>query len=195
MNSALEEFVLRLDQWGVMDVFVPFILVFTLVFAVLQKSKILGKEEERRKFNVIIALVIALAVVIPHITGDYPYGADIVDMINRALPNVALVVIAIIMLLVMIGVWGNDINIKESPLAGFAVIFSFVAVFIIFGGAAGWWGGNWPVWLSWLGNPDAQVIVVGILVFGIIIWFVTAEPKAKDKEAMGNDMWRKLWKD
>jgi len=181
-NSYLEQFIVRLDQWGVMDVFVPFILVFTLVFAVLQKSKILGKDEERRKFNVIVALVLALAVIIPHITDTYPAGADIVDMINSALPNVALVIIAVVMLLVMIGVWGNDINIKDSPLAGFAVIISFIAVIIIFGGSAGWWGGDWPVWLNWLGNPDAQIIVVGLLVFGIIIWFVTAEPKERNKD-------------
>ncbi|MFH1505683.1 MAG: hypothetical protein ABIE94_01700 [archaeon] len=196
VNSALEQFVVRLDSWGFMDVFIPFILVFTLVFAVLQKSKILGKEEERRKFNVVVALALALAVVIPHITGSYPAGRDIVLMINNALPNVALFVIAIIMLLVMIGVWGGDIDIKNSPLAGFAVIISFIAIIIIFGGAAGWWGGQWPVWLRWLGNPDAQVIIVGLLVFGIIIFFVTSEPK--DKGEGGTKFLKdfgKVWKD
>ena len=65
----LENFVRALDGWGLTDVMLPFLLIFTLVFAIMQKTKILG--EDKKNFNVIIALVMALLVVIPHITSSY----------------------------------------------------------------------------------------------------------------------------
>ena len=67
MKMALQDFIMLLDAWGVTDVLIPFILVFTIVFAVLQKTKILG--DGKKNYNVMIALVMALAVVIPHIFG------------------------------------------------------------------------------------------------------------------------------
>jgi len=51
------------------------ILIFTIIYAALYKSKILG--EDRKNFNVIIALVVALSVIIPHVLGTYPAGYDI----------------------------------------------------------------------------------------------------------------------
>ena len=36
----LEEFIITLDRWGLTDVLLPFLLVFTVVYAILQKAKI-----------------------------------------------------------------------------------------------------------------------------------------------------------
>ena len=83
----------ELNNLGVMDSLLPFLLIFTIVFAVLEKTKIIG--EGKKQFNVIIALVISLMVVIPHVTGNYPPGQDAVQTINNALPNVSVVIIAV----------------------------------------------------------------------------------------------------
>ena len=80
-----------MESWGMLDVLLPFLLIFTVVFAVLQKAKIFG--EDSKRFNVIIALVLGMVVVIPHIMGNYPEGQDAVLIINKLLPNVALVLI------------------------------------------------------------------------------------------------------
>jgi len=72
-------------------------LVFTIVFATLQKTKILGEDENkkpRKNFNAVIALVMGLAVVIPHVIGSYPPDGDVVNIINNALPNVSVVLVA-----------------------------------------------------------------------------------------------------
>ena len=47
-----------LEDYGFYDVVLPFLLVFVLVFATLQKIKIFGKES--RRYNAIIALVMGL---------------------------------------------------------------------------------------------------------------------------------------
>ena len=175
----LENFMVLLYEWGVMDVLLPFILVFTIVFATLQKTKILG--EGKKQFNVILSLVMALGVVIPHVTGSYmEWGFDPVQVINNALPQVSIIVVAIIMLLLIIGVFGNQIDIAGGSLAGWVVILAIIAVTLIFGTQVGWF--RLPLWLVFLQNPELQALIVMILVFGVIIWFITKEDKDPTKE-------------
>jgi hypothetical protein len=175
---AFERFMLQLAELGVLDVLLPFLLIFTIVFAVLQKTKILG--DGRKNFNVIVALVMALSVVIPHVTGSYyaTFGFDPVTVINDALPQVSIIVIAIVMMLIIIGVFGNDFDIAGTSLSGLVVILAFVAVVLIFGSGVGWF--YMPDWLYWLNDPEIQSLVIMILVFGIIIWFITKEDKPSD---------------
>ena len=93
-NFRFNELGRALERVGVVDVLLPFLLIFTIVFAVLEKSRILG--EERRNMNSAIAIIFALMIVIPHITGNLPAGYDPVLIINAALPAVGFVVVGIV---------------------------------------------------------------------------------------------------
>ncbi|MGV8162783.1 MAG: hypothetical protein ACP5N2_05635 [Candidatus Nanoarchaeia archaeon] len=177
---------LSLEQVGVLDVIMPFILIFTIIYAVLQKSKILGKDAEgkpRKNFNVIIALVMGLAVVIPHVMGQKNiYGVSVVDILNNALPNVALVAVIIVMILLTIGVFGKEFDIGEGY-GGFFVIAAFLVIGFIFAASAGWFKqGSLPNWLYFIYDPQFQALVVTLLVFGLIIYFITKEDKPKNKD-------------
>ena len=81
-----------LDYYRVADVLLPFLLVFLIVFATLQKVKILG--ESKKNFNVMLALIMGLAVIFPHVLGT---GPDVVPIINNSLPSISLVIVGIIM--------------------------------------------------------------------------------------------------
>ena len=168
--AAFQNVIYYLESMGLTDVILPFVLIFTVVFAILQKARIFGTDS--KKYNIIVGLVIGLLVVIPHVTGRYPPGADVVDIINTAIPAVSVLVIAIIMFLVLVGIF------FEAEAGGWVsslvLLFSILAVVWIFGKAAGWWF-NMPFWLD---DPDVQALVVIILVFGIIVWFITAEPSS-----------------
>ncbi|HYD02697.1 MAG TPA: hypothetical protein VEC16_00200 [Alphaproteobacteria bacterium] len=185
--------IMAMQNAGIADIILPFILIFTLVFAILQKTKILGVDDDtkkpRKNFNVVVALVMGLGVVIPHVTGSYPSpNMDVVNIINTALPNISVVIVAVIMLLLMIGAFGGDVNIAGSNrLAGYAVFFSIAVTIFIFGTAAYWW--NLPAWASFMLNPDLQALIVIILVFGVIISFITGddEPK-KDKPGLFDEL-------
>lgn len=175
----------NLQYIGVLDVLLPFILVFTLVFAVLQKTKILGEDENkkpRKNFNVIISLVMALGVVMPHVTGAYNYGGiDPVEVINRALPNISLLVVGIVMVLLVTGVFGKPLDTSKSYLGGGFIALAILSVGLIFAVAAGLIGrGYIPRWLYFLYDPQFQALVVTILVFALIINFITKEDKPKD---------------
>ena len=163
----------RLDAMGLTDVLLPFLLIFSIVFAVLNKAKLFGKD--KKNIDVIVALVIALLVVIPHVTGTYPPGGDVVEIMNNAIPNVSIVIVAIVMLLIMIGVFGVNLDIAGSSLGGIIALLAALIVFFIFGRSAGWFGKNLPPWLGFLNNPDTMALIVVLLVFGIIVAFVTGD--------------------
>ncbi len=190
--------VYTLESLGISDVLLPFILVFTLVFAILQKSKIFessGSEGGRTKpFNIVIALAMSLAVVIPHVLGYYPPGADIVDIINSALPQVSIILVAVLMALLIIGLFGGRAEWK-GPLTGWIAFLSFIVIGYIFGRAAGWFI-YLPDWLYWLDNPDTQALIVVVGVFALIIWYITKEETPADKEQAVDkfrDSWSKLF--
>lgn len=161
-----------LQQIGVFDIILPFILVFTIVYAVLQKIKLFG--EESKKFNVVIALVMGAAVIVPHVLQIYPPEKDIVNIINGAMPQISVILVAAVMFLLILGVLGKKVALGGASLSGFIAFIAAIIVIYIFGEQAGWW--VYPYWLGSILNPDTQALVVVILVFAIIIWFITKEP-------------------
>lgn len=188
--------IMNLEYMGVLDVVLPFILVFTLVFAVLQKTKILGEDENkkpRKNFNVIIALVMALAVIIPHVTGSYIYGVDVVEVINSAIPNIALLVVGIVMVMLVTGVFGKPLDTSKSYMGGGIVALSILAVGIIFAVSAGWIGRTYiPRWLYFLYNPQFQTLVITLIVFALIIHFITKEEKPPTADKDKNKGWKEF---
>jgi hypothetical protein len=172
------EFVEVLESWGLTDALLPFLLIFVILFAILQKTKVLG--EGKKNFNVIVSLVISLLVVIPHVTNSYPPEGDVVLIINTALPQVSIIFVAIIMLLVLIGILGGEAHWMGGSLSGWIAIISFIVIIWIFGRAAGWFS-YVPGWLRWIQDPDVWALIVILLVFGIVIWFITRDSEEQNK--------------
>lgn len=156
------------QTYGVMDFLLPFILVFTIVFAVMQKTKILG---DKKNYNVIIALVLGLLFVVPHLTGNYPLGYDPVQVMNDALPSISLVSIAAIMVLLLLGIFGAGFAQAATPIIAIVAI-GFVVY--IFGASLNFWTGPYDTFYWWTSETTELMIV--ILIFGLIIWFITKEP-------------------
>ena len=160
-----------LERIGFVDVLLPFLLIFTIIFAILEKTKILG--EGKKNMNVGIALIFGLLVVIPHVTGNFPAGMDPVEIINAALPSVSLVVVAIIALMILIGVFAHDRIMLGMTAPGWIGFFSIVTILFIFGSAAGWWSSGFMDMLESTFGSNVISIIIMLLVFGIIIAFVT----------------------
>jgi hypothetical protein len=128
--------------------------------------------------------------VLPHILGKpYPGGVNPVAMIERAVPSVALVLVAILMLFIMLGMFGfNKFTLAGRWSGAFALIFSVLAIAFIFARAGGWFGGasgNLPPLLQWLepalNNPDLIAFLVTLLVFGLIVVYITSTPPEGDR--------------
>lgn len=163
-----------LEQLGVADVILPFILIFTVLFAVLQRVPIFGKEA--RKYNTIFALVVALLAIIPHVTQPGT-SYDIIPVINNSLPQIALVVVALLMVMMMTGIIGFEEG--KEPWKKWGKYFVYIAAIIviyIFGASAGLW--QYIGFFNYFNDPNLLAVVVILLVFGLVIWFITSEKTA-----------------
>jgi len=169
------------QAYGIMDILLPFILVFTIVFAVMQKTKILG---DKKQFNVVIALILGLLFVAPHIGGTYPLGYDPVQVMNETLPSISLVSVAAIMLLILMGIFGTGFAAAATPIIALA---SLGFVIYIFGSSLHLWNGPYDAFSWW--SPEITELMIVLLIFGLIIWFITREPTS----TTGADSLKKVW--
>ena len=183
-SLRLEGFIRSLDRWGLTDVLLPFLLIFVVVYAILQKTRILG--DDRKNLNVIIAIVVGLLVVIPHVTGRFPANMDPVQILNDALPQVSVVLVAIIFLLILIGVFGQEQVFLGVSMPGWIAFFSLVVIIAIFGGAAGWWSGTFNYYLERVLGEEAIAIAVMLVVFGLIIAWITSDSKERGERTLVN---------
>ena len=180
----LDGFMRSLDTWGLTDVLLPFLLIFVVIYAILQKTRILG--DGKKNLNVIIALVVGLLVVVPHVTGRYSGYADPVQILNDSLPQVSVVIVAVIFLLILIGVFGQEQVFLGVSMPGWIAFFSFAAIVIIFGGSAGWWNGTFNYYLESVLGEEAIAIAIMLLVFGLIIAWITSDSKEREDRTLLN---------
>ena len=191
---ALEGIFAQLESMGLI-VFLIFALIFTVVFAILQKVQIFGdpaKDKKVKNYNTIVAMVMAALVVFPHVLWGTPDPTDavlsnglpdIVDIITSALPSVGVVIIAILMALLIVGILGRRVELGGSSLSGWIAMGAFAVIVYIFGASANWWSA--PGFMDFiLNNQDLLALVLVLLVFAIVIWFITKEDK-DDKKGVG----------
>jgi hypothetical protein len=171
-GGYFSDFVYWLDYWGVRDIILPFILIFTIFFAVLEKIHLFGPKD--KKYNVVLSLAVALLVIIPHATGMYPAEADVVNIINDSIPEVALLAIVVVLLLFMVGLTGGTVP-QKTGLTSLLAIAAMAILVMIFVNAMT------PVPILQYIDPSIQALIVILLIFGLIIWFVTKEEPAQKK--------------
>lgn len=157
------------QAYGVMDFLLPFILVFTIIYAVTAK---LALFKDHKQFRVVIALVLSLLFVVPHITGTYPLGYDPVQVMNESLPSISLVSVAAIMVLLLMGIFGADFTAAAAP---WIAIVSMGFVVYIFGASLKLWRGPYDVFYWW--SSDVTELMIVLLIFGLVVWFIVKEPR------------------
>jgi hypothetical protein len=140
------------DQVGGFDILLPFLLVFTLVFAVLQKISLFGSG--KKNINMIVALIISIF---------FLNNTYLIFIMQKFLPNVSIILVVVLMFLLIFGTFIGPNKFKEGML-GWAFIVSLIAVvFALFSdvfdpyagpetGITGWYyaidpGTRFMVWL------------------------------------------------
>ncbi|MSS74333.1 hypothetical protein EXS72_01700 [Candidatus Pacearchaeota archaeon] len=153
------------------EAILPFVLIFTVVYAILQKSGILGKDKQQ--IDALVALVVGL------ITITF---ANAVGIINDLLPFLAVSIVLILVFLILVAMvsTGKE-GIELHP--GFKwtiAILAFIAVFIaglVVTGAWTWLANKFETssGASWVTNI---VFIIIILVAFVIVFL---GDKKKDK--------------
>lgn len=119
------------ERIGLYDVVLPFLLVFTIVFAILEKTKVLGTEKHegqeytKKNLNAIAAFVIAFLVVA---------SSELVEIITKVSSNVVIVLFLSVFFLLLVGSFskeGEPFYLQGGWKIAFTIIV-FVAIVGIF---------------------------------------------------------------
>ncbi len=175
-------------QIGIYDVVLPFLLVFTIVFAILEKTKLFGIEKiggadyTRKNLNAMTAFVVAFFVIA---------SSRLVEVITQVSANMVILLLASILFLLLIGSFQKE-TAEGVYLEGF-MKWAFVAVMFI--GLLGIFlnaittsaGESWlSVTLGWVGsfwtNEAVASIILIIVILAAFIYITGSQKGAKSAE-------------
>jgi hypothetical protein len=171
---------------GVFEVILPFLLVFTMVFAFLEKTKIYGTEAyksddgkihevTRKNLNSMTAFVIAFFVIA---------SAQLVALISEVTSKFVLLIVLVFTFTLTIGAFHKQEKegffLKGTWSTIFQIII-FVGIVLIFLNALGWLDAMYYYLIRhWSGEVVATIFM--ILIFAGLIWFITADPKPRPEK-------------
>ncbi len=166
-----------LDKIGVYDVILPFLLVFTILFAILEKTKILGtekiegKEITKKNLNAMVAFVVSFLVIA---------STRLVAVINEAMANIVLLVILAVSFLMLVGTFfgSKEFTLENYPgWTKFFMVLMFIGIVLVFLNALGWLGYVMFLFANWNAQWAATIILLVIVL--AFIWYITKEPKTE----------------
>lgn len=192
-QSAFRGIIEFFARLGIYDVVLPFLLVFAIIFAILEKTKLFGTESiggheyTRKNINAIVAFVVALLVVA---------SSRLVAAINEALARVVLLMILGISFILLIGVFYHHEEkiFLEGGWRKFFMVLMFIGLVLIFLQAVktdqgiGWLEYGWYYLVQ---NFYGGIFVDSIILLIVIIffmWFITRDSSGKKpgKESSGS---------
>lgn len=185
-NTPLNNTIAFLQAFGFFTVVLPFLLIFTVVFGILEKTKLFGTEkvkgedQPRKSLNSVVAFCIAFFVVA---------ASNIVSVIQASLPHVALVLLVIIVFLLLFGSLMSEGEIdkgitiwKHKGLRRIFVVAIFIAVIAIFLGSFNVLDDVlFYVTSNLTGTFITSIILLIIIV--VSVWFVVGGHKEKAGES------------
>ncbi len=142
MPADLYNIIYELQGNGVFEFLLPFLLIFTLAFAILEKTKILG--EDKKNINAVIALIMGLLMVTQF---------EIVQTMNNFLPKISLFLVIAVMFLVMVSLFGANLE------------HGFSGIFWALGPSLGF---EVPYWIESSWQTVLFVIIIVVIIFMIV---------------------------
>jgi len=158
------------------DIFINYILpllfVFTVIFAILEKTKLLG--EDKKQIDAIVALVIGLFLI------AFPYPRDIIVSL---MPFLAVLVAILLVFMLLYGFIGGkkegDVLDKGVKIVLSIIVAIAVVIFLV------WATGAWDFFMSKLAGQEWSQqlwsnIIFGIIIIGVILAVVLPGKKSSE---------------
>ncbi len=166
---------------GIYDVLLPFLLVFTIVFAILEKTRVFGHVEidgvkyTKKNLNAMTAFVSAFLVVA---------SSKLVAVINESLANIVLLLLILVSFLLLIGTFYAEDE-KVILQGGWRTVFMIavlIGILLIFSNSLGWLDVTWEyVQDHWQSDWMAAIFfIIMIVVFIAWVTYDTKKPAAKE---------------
>lgn len=173
-------------QLGVYDVLLPFILVFTIMFAILERTKLFGTEEgpdkkpyTKKNLNAMIAFVTAFLVVA---------SSKLVETITKVSSEIIILLLLVVFFLMLVGTFRTHEEISKGELLKekewrtafmFIMAAGIIAIFmdaIVAEDGRTWLEIVWD-WLSQFYTNAAVAAIVLIIVVILFMYWIMREPK------------------
>jgi hypothetical protein len=176
-GSVFRETLAFFGRLGVYDVILPFLLVFTIVFAVLEKTKIFGTEKiegidvTRKNLNGMTAFVIAFFVIA---------SSKLVYVISAVVSKMVLLLLLSICFLMLVGSFhtGKEEFVLKKGWKNLFMIIMFVGIVLVFLYELGWLDFIYQNLFFQFNTVAVSSIVLVAIVIGFI-FYVTKDPKRK----------------
>lgn len=185
MASTFRDVLLFFDKVGIYDVVLPFLLVFTIVFAIFEKTKVLGTEEiegkrySKKNLNAMASFVISFLVIA---------STKLVEIITAVSANMVLLLLLSVFFLLLVGSFYRETEevFLEGGWRTFFMIVMFVGVVAIFLEAIPTKSGK--PWLEWfvdyiVRNFDSAAVssIILIVLMVLFMYFITKESRGIKK--------------
>lgn len=155
----------------------PFLLVFTLVFAILEKTQVLGEKGKARQINAIISLVVGFILIAT------PYARGI---ILNLMPVLAVALVIMFIFLMIYGFGGGNVSTPNKWISIPAGIIGVLVVIIsvlyysgLIDTLSNYWGAKQFI-------SSLVVIIIVIIIVGVVLWEGKTENKTQKKEEKAN---------
>lgn len=185
-TTALGGAMAFLERLGVFETVLPFLLVFTLVFAFLEKTKIFGTEKyksdsgtvydvTRKNMNSMAAFVIAFFVIA---------SAQLVKLISEVTSKIVLLIVLIFCFMLTVGAMRKEdkegFELSKTWIIVFEVIV-FISILLIFLNALGWLDDIFRFFTGVWGSEATASLILIVIMVGFML-FITHDPKPKGKK-------------
>lgn len=182
MRGVIEFF----DKIGIYDVVLPFLLVFTIVFAILEKTKVLGMEQvgdkkvTRKNLNSMAAFVMSFLVVA---------SSQLVEIITQVSSQMVVLLMMSVLFLVLVGSFYKEGEVSlEGGWQKLFMVIMFIGIVLIFLQAIKTEDGD--SWLeyafdymagNWSSTGVASILLI-LFVAAIMYWMTKGEEKKEAKK-------------
>ena len=174
--SALRGSIDFFEKIGIYDVLLPFLLVFTIVFAILEKTAVLGREQNgatKKNLNSMAAFVVGFLIVA---------SSQLVGVVTQVSANMVILLMLPVFFIVLIGLFMKTQKGDEGFLSGglgqFFIAIMFVGIAAIFLHALRTESGE--TWLAyvlefggqyWTSTAAASIVL--LLVVAAMMYYIT----------------------
>lgn len=159
--TQLDSMIQMWQAYGVFSVFIPFVLIFAVVFAILSKSKILGGKSG-------IDTIVAIAIALLSLQWDF-----MPRFFSELFPRLGMGIAVLLALVILVGMFitSKHETVWMIILASIAFII-FIVVLI-----------QTQIGFNWSASPFWQnygfMVIMGVVIVGLIVGMVLSNPSGK----------------
>ncbi|RIB35091.1 MAG: hypothetical protein BXU00_03340 [Candidatus Nanoclepta minutus] len=175
-----ESFISYLEQYGFFSFILPFLLIFSLIFLLLEVTNVFKRNENDiigRRINIAFSFGFALTAI---------SNIDMVKWLVYLIPNASIWILGIFLFILALGIATSKIEMPRWLRGAISLIvigaITVIAANAVVGGTEGISMG--PIDYSIL-STAATILIIFAIIIAVIAW-VTSEPKEKGQQTSGS---------